>query len=506
MTAEEKAAMLPDNGTFASNLHQSEFYRIGVPVKGNPKEWDFLDRDSFVTKYGQPTLQRQNTNLCIYFKVRQGSQKGNWVPKHKLIETYEDSEGKSLWFSAKRGEAWKQFKKDMDEFGMTHSKAMPIAHSTDSTKKVMNKKTGKEEDAKVYKLSGEKARLQAPCGSKMKDTNYGFIDPTSGELVPNDVVTGHLAPNCLHVKSDGTIKGRHLSKSDIILPKEEEGRPVTNKDVEKAWGGGKVFTQSTKGNYESAEYLDRSKAKGLTVATADERVSKFHGDSKTQGLDDVLVEIGSDPTSGKRGQYVSVTELREMCKARGFEEANFAPLAKLRDPKSTSDYNVLVQIPGSNHLWPADYAAEQHPEVFKDICQKNGMATEGWNATYMERERAMSGKPFAYVQVDEGRGRLVPALDVDQKGKEFFDAYKADKRFERGATGFMKNMDALKAADLNIATKLELKEVLDSGKPVEKVVAKADEIDYGLATPPASPKGQKRTLDERGHDGVSAGG
>ncbi|CAK11553.1 VirE2 family protein [Rhizobium johnstonii] len=396
-----KAARLPSNEIMLIGVQDIELKRLGIPVvpvgrdasEDDPAKnaYTFFKGTEFqaLNGVGNKTPKELDHEL-VYIMYH-----GNYYTKNGLWHAIKAPDGQQTTKDYKDYE----FRTITTSLGLTAERDNRLYQNGEAVKKDQNGKTvfkdGKPEKVPLYRLDGEKQIYKTPAGDRRREFAHRDYH-TSGEQ----------APDILHRRSDGKIKGFSRLPND--------GYETVSAWEMEADLGGQVWLKSKLHGYQTIDYIESTQ--GTDQATY--RLRDYVGEDRGYNGNTHSAYVKIDTT------YFPINEVVE-----GLPDDPAAKAVQGKPSMDAMEHRMIIRMPEGNTFATPDFVASHHPEYFKSVCNEHqinqqwGKFKPDWNKMldkYASDSRVL-------VEVD---GTLVNAGSIELKDRaSIVDTYASDRIF-----------------------------------------------------------------------------
>lgn len=397
-----KAARLPSDETMLIGVRDIKLKQYGIPVVP-------VDRDA--------AEDNPERNVYTFFKGTEfqalkgiGDKTPKEIDKELVYIRYNDNyyTKNGLWHAIKAPDGQQttkdykdyEFRKITTSLGLTAERDNELYQNGEAVKKDQNGKTvfkdGKPEKVPVYKLEGEEQIYKTPAGDRRRDFAH-----------KNPYTSGEQAPDILHRRPDGKIKGFSRLPND-------DYEQVTPWELE-ADLGGQIWLKSKLHGYQTIDYIERT----MGVNHATYRLGDYVGEDRGYNRNTHSAYVKIDK------MYFPINEV-----IKELPTTDPAAMAVKGIPSMDAmEHRMIIRMPEGNTFAPPDFVANQYPKYFKEVCSEHGINPQwgkfkpGWDKMldkYASDSRVL-------VEVD---GSLIEGDSIELgDGVSIMETYTPDKIF-----------------------------------------------------------------------------
>ncbi|WP_192900590.1 MULTISPECIES: hypothetical protein [Mesorhizobium] len=396
-----KAASLPSDESMMIGVQDIKLKKYGIPVvpvdpqgsEDDPERnvYTFFKGSEFQALEGVGNkTPKEMDNELVYIRYNE-----NYYTKNSLWHALKAPDGQQTTKDYKDYE----FRSITTALGLTAERDNELYQGGEGVKKDKNGKTvfkdGKPEKVPVYKLEGEGQIYKTPAGDRRRDFAH-----------KNPYTSGEQAPDILHRRPDGKIKGFSRLPNDGY-------EQVTAWDLE-AELGGQIWLKSKLHGYQTIDYIEST----LGANHATYRLRDYVGEDRGYNRNTHSAYVKIDT------MYFPISEVvKELPTDR-------AAMAVQENPSMDAmDHRMIIRMPEGNTFATPDFVASRYPEYFKEVCNEHGINPQ-WGKFKPDWDKMLdkyASDPRVLVEVD---GSLVEGDSIElPDGASILDTYAPDRIF-----------------------------------------------------------------------------
>ncbi|WP_292627180.1 hypothetical protein [Mesorhizobium sp.] len=292
-----------------------------------------------------------------------------------------------------------EFRNITTSLGLTAERDNELYQSGEGIKKDQNGKTvfkdGRPEKVPVYKLEGEEQIYKTPAGNRRRDFAH-----------KNPYTSGEQAPDILHRRTDGKIKGFSRLPND-------DYEQFTAWELE-AELGGQIWLKSKLHGYQTIDCIEST----LGEDQATYRLRDYVGENRGYNRNTHRAYVKIDTT------YFPISEV--------VKELPTDPAARAVQQNPSMDameHRMIIRMPEGNTFATADFVASRYPEYFNEVCNECGINPQ-WGKFKPDWDRMLdkyASDSRVLVEVD---GSLIEGDSIElPDGSSIMETYNPDKIF-----------------------------------------------------------------------------
>ncbi|CDX20916.1 conserved hypothetical protein [Mesorhizobium plurifarium] len=396
-----RAASLPSDESMLIGVPDTKLQRYGIAVApvdpeasaDDPRKnvYTFFKGKEFqaLKDLGNKTSKEMDNEL-VYIRYNE-----NYYTKSGLWHAIKAPDGQRTTKDYKN----KEFRRIATSLGLTAERDNDLYQNGERTKKDEDGKTvfkdGRPEKIPVYKLQGEEQIYKTPAGDRKRDVAH-----------KNPYTSGEQAPDILHRRTDGTIKG--FSR----LP-DDDYQEVSAWELE-ADLGGQIWLKSKLHGYQTIDYIEST----LGENQATHRLRDYVGEDRGYNRDTHSAYVKIDT------MYFPINEV-----VKDLSTDPAAVAVQGNPSMEAMQHRIIVRMPEGNTFATPDFVASRYPGYFKDVCDEHGINPR-WGEFKPDWDKMLDKYASDSRVLVEVGGALVEGDSIElPDGKSILDTYEPEKIF-----------------------------------------------------------------------------